>query len=244
MTSESTFAHSPDYGARNLIRSALWGSLATYDRQTGFPYVSLISLASDTPGDPLFLISTLARHTQNLEFDSRAAILFSEASPGRDPLESGRVSVMGSALPASSEASRVRFMARHPETAEYAIFTDFALWTLTPELGHYVGGFGRIHTLPGAELRLKGPELADFATGQTECLEQINRRAELLEQIASVRLGAAAVGAPGRSWRAVGVDPEGCDLLLDKKVLRLNFTVRVKNIAELPHLLERMADEC
>jgi hypothetical protein len=44
------------------------------DTPSGAPYASLITLATDLGGSPIFLISTLARHTRNLANDPRAAI--------------------------------------------------------------------------------------------------------------------------------------------------------------------------
>jgi heme iron utilization protein len=237
MTAESTFAHSCGRDARILMRRARWASLATFDRQTGFPYVSLIAVAADVSGDPLFLISTLARHTQNLEFDARASILFSAANAA-DPLDAGRVSVMGRASVNAGKTARSRFLARHNETTGYAGFADFALWSLTPELGHYVGGFGRIHTLPEAELRLQGGEAEAFAAGHAQCLAQLNTRPELIERLAVARFGAMA-----GPWIVCGVDPEGCDFVLHGETLRLDFNNRLNNLSELSVLLEQLAEQ-
>ena len=248
MTAESTFTHSCGKDARILMRCALWASLATFDRQTGYPYVSLIAVATDVSGDPLFLISTLARHTQNLEFDARASILFCATGAGPDPLDAGRVSVMGRASVTGDGACRerrlARFMARHPETAEYAVFSDFALWTLTPELGHYVGGFGRIHSVPAWELRLEGPDVDAFASGQALCVQALNERPLLVERLAAEQLEMERrpilTGSAGnRSSRASGVDPEGCDLVHDGQAVRIDFSNRVQNLAELSVLLEK-----
>ena len=60
--------------ARKLIRQSIKASLATLDTPSGAPYASLITLATDLGGSPIFLISTLARHTRNLANDPRAAI--------------------------------------------------------------------------------------------------------------------------------------------------------------------------
>jgi heme iron utilization protein len=246
MTAESTFAHSCGRDARILMRCALWASLATFDRQTGYPYVSLIAVATDVSGDPLFLISTLARHTQNLEFDSRVSILFSAMGAGPDPLDAGRVSVMGRASVTEDGASRQRFMARHPETAEYAVFNDFALWKLTPELGHYVGGFGRIHSVPASELRLEGPDVDAFAFGQALCVRAFNERPSLVDRLVTEQLemeqqAGSRESAGLRASRASGVDPEGCDFIRDRQAVRVDFSSRMQNIAELSTLLEKLA---
>jgi putative heme iron utilization protein len=248
MTAESTFAHSCGKDARILMRCALWASLATFDRQTGYPYVSLIAVATNVSGDPLFLISTLARHTQNLEFDARASILFSATGTRPDPvdpMDSGRVSVMGRAGVTEDSACRERFLARHPETAEYAVFSDFALWKLTPELGHYVGGFGRIHSVPASELRLEGPDVDAFAAGQALCVKDFNERPSLMERLVTEQLdmeGAPEYGASGcGASRASGIDPEGCDFIRDRQAIRLDFGDRMQNLAELSVLLEKLA---
>jgi len=61
--------------ARSLVRRSTKGSLATLDAPSRAPYASLITLATEADGSPVFLISTLARHTRNLAADPRAAIL-------------------------------------------------------------------------------------------------------------------------------------------------------------------------
>jgi heme iron utilization protein len=63
--------------ARALLRRAFKGSLATIDRSNGYPYGSLITVATDPPA-PTMLISNLARHTANLAEDPRASIMLDE----------------------------------------------------------------------------------------------------------------------------------------------------------------------
>jgi len=55
-----------------LLRGRGIGSLATLEPATGHPYASLITVATETDGSPIFLISKLAWHTRNLEADPRA----------------------------------------------------------------------------------------------------------------------------------------------------------------------------
>src|SRR5688572_10484038 len=130
---------------RSLMYESRLASLATLESGTHHPYASLIAVASDTDGAPVFLISKLALHTRNLEGDPRTTVLLAAPAGGRgDPLNSGRVSLMGSAAPADDPRIRSGFLARHPEAAGYAGFADFRFWRLQPERAHYVGGFGRI----------------------------------------------------------------------------------------------------
>ena len=58
--------------ARGLLRRAFKGSLATIDRNNGYPYASLITVGTDVSGAPTMLISNLARHTANLANNPRA----------------------------------------------------------------------------------------------------------------------------------------------------------------------------
>ena len=62
----------PSYGerARTLVHLGLTGALSTLSRkQPGHPFGSLMPYAPDERGRPIFLISRMAMHTQNLETD-------------------------------------------------------------------------------------------------------------------------------------------------------------------------------
>ena len=59
--------------ARGLIRSSPVAALATVEIETSCPYASLITVATETDGSPIILISKLAWHTRNLEADPRAS---------------------------------------------------------------------------------------------------------------------------------------------------------------------------
>ena len=205
--------------ARALLRSSAIGCLATLQKQGGSPYASLITIATDADGAPLFLISTLAWHTQNLLNDSRASILVSEAAASGDPLDVGRVSLIGLAEKTDAPAARRRFLARHPSASRYAGFADFAFWRLRVETAHYVGGFGRIATIPGEELLLGGDEAQLWDAGSGEALGELNgRHGDLIERIA-----VAHRPGLGGAWRIAACDPLGCDMVLGAASLRIAF---------------------
>ena len=103
--------------ARALVRRALKASLATIAAGSGYPYASLITVATEASGAPVFLISTLAQHTKNLSLDPRASILFDGTGAAGDPLQGARVTLYGKAEKTGEEAARRRFLARHPEAA-------------------------------------------------------------------------------------------------------------------------------
>jgi heme iron utilization protein len=137
-----------------LMSGAATAALGTLDAATGFPYVSFVTVALDTDGSPLLLISKLARHTRNLEADPRASLLFTGgAAAAGDPLASARVTVLGHLAPASSATARARFLARHRDAEMYASFTDFRFFALSIDTAHLIGGFGRIVEVAGADVR-------------------------------------------------------------------------------------------
>ena len=204
--------------ARALLRQRTVGALATAEAGTNHPYASLITVATDTDASPIFLISRLALHTRNLVADPRASILFAaEAGPG-DPLNLGRVSVIGRAEPTDNARVRSRFLARHPSAALYADFADFAFWRLHIERAHFVGGFGRIETLAAPEL-LVDPDIArDWDARIDSAIEAVNAaQSPLIAQLAE------GVAAPDAIWRIAACDPDGCDLLCGEETHRLGF---------------------
>src|SRR5580700_5352671 len=92
----------PTYGerARTLVYLGRVGTLSTHSRKLpGFPFGSVMPYALDERGRPIFLISTMAMHTQNMLADSHASLLVTQPEAGGDPLGASRVTVMGDVLP-------------------------------------------------------------------------------------------------------------------------------------------------
>ncbi|ODA67765.1 Pyridoxamine 5'-phosphate oxidase [Methyloligella halotolerans] len=205
--------------ARSLLRRALKGALATMDAETGGPYASLVTLATDPQGCPTFLISTLARHTKNLVANPRASVLIDGTDGLGNPLEGARVSIQGVAEPVDEELVAKRFVARHASSAGYAGFNDFGFWRLVPKGAHYIGGFGRILDFSPDELLTDTHNLKALFDSEEGIISHMNEdHADAIELYATQLLGAE----PGH-WRMVSCDSEGCDLQLEGKVIRLPF---------------------
>ena len=82
--------------ARTLVHRARTGTLATLSRRhPGHPFASLMPYALDETGRPIFLISSMAIHTQNLAGDPRASLFVAEPDWSGDPLAAGRITLMG-----------------------------------------------------------------------------------------------------------------------------------------------------
>lgn len=225
--------------ARALIRRAFKGSMATFDASTGFPYASLVTLATDAAGALTLLISNLARHTANLAKDPRASILVDETGALADPLQGARVTVYGRVARTADEGVRRRFLARHPEAAFYAEFPDFAFFRLLVEGAHYIGGFGRIYDLAPAELLLDIDQAASLVEAEPDIIAHMNEdHADAVELYAT----ALADGEPGH-WLMTGIDPEGADIMLDGAARRILFAEAVNTPAEARKELVRLAAE-
>ncbi len=139
----------PGRRVRNLVRETSRAGLATLlaDEASPAPYVSLVLVALDHDASPLLLLSDLADHTKNLHRDPRAALLFDGTGGWRDPLAGPRASLLGQIQAWDGERLKARFLARHPNAAVYAGFTDFHLYRMAVERAHLVAGFGEIHWL-------------------------------------------------------------------------------------------------
>jgi putative heme iron utilization protein len=103
--------------ARTLVYISRIGSLSTLSRkQPGFPFGSVMPYGLDEHGRPIFLISTMAMHTQNLQADPRASLLITQADAGSDPLGASRVTLVGNVLPipeAEVAEARQLYLARY-----------------------------------------------------------------------------------------------------------------------------------
>ena len=132
--------------ARTLMHSGRIGSLSTISRkQPGFPFGSLMPYGLDNQGRPIFLISTMAMHTQNLQADPRASLFVTEPDASGDPLGSSRVTLIGSALripePELADA-RAAYLTGYPDSKYWVDFEDFFFYRLDVIDVYYVGGFG------------------------------------------------------------------------------------------------------
>jgi hypothetical protein len=233
----------PDFDAvgtaKILLRSIRAGALATLGRGRagGFPFASLVTVATDHDGSPLLLMSRLSAHTQNLERDSRASILLAQGGKG-DPLAHPRLTVIGRAERTADERVARRFLARHPKAELYAGFGDFSFWRLTVATAHLNGGFARARELTAAEVLtdlVGAEELLEVEASAVEHMNQDHREALALyaERLA---------GAPKAAWRATGLDPEGLDLMAGDRAVRVPFGRRVTGAGELRRLVKEMAD--
>ncbi len=207
---ETTYAER----ARTLAYLGRAGTLCTLSvKHPGHPFGSVMPYALDAQGRPLFLISTMAMHTQNLQADPRASLLVTQPGWAHDPLAAGRVTLMGAAWPLSGNAAaeaREAYLARHPNAGYWVDFEDFGFHRLEVADVYFVGGFAAMDWVSAEEYLAARPDpLTDAAAG---IIEHMNRdHPDALVAFARVLAGAEADEAV-----MVAVD-------------RLGFKLRVKS---------------
>jgi putative heme iron utilization protein len=137
---------------RTLMSLTSTATLSTVSRKhAGFPFGSLMPFALDAAGRPIFLISSMAMHTQNLMGDPRCS------------LDATRVP--------EAEIGSVRetYLARHENSRYWVDFNDFSFFRLQPIDVYYVGGFGVMGWVDAGEYERATPDpLAGAATGILE----------------------------------------------------------------------------
>jgi putative heme iron utilization protein len=222
---------------KRLLRVIRAGALATLGEEAGFPFASLVTVATDLDGSPLFLMSRLAAHTRNLDQDGRASVLLVEGGKG-DPLAHPRLTVTGVVRRASEVRIRSRFLARHPKAKLYADFADFSFWRMEVVGAHLNGGFARAMSLTPWQILadLSGAEgLIEAEEGAVTHMNEVHRDA----------LGLYATKlaeAPPGDWRTTGVDPEGIDLAAGDLTARVEFDRRVDTPGDLRKILRELAE--
>ncbi len=224
--------------AKQLLRTIRAGALATLDPDSGFPFASLVTVATDCDGSPLLLMSGLAAHTANLDRDPRASILLAQGGKG-DPLAHPRLTVLGPVARTAEPRIRGRFLARHPKAKLYADFGDFAFWRMEMTAGHLNGGFARAMTLSGEQLRTDLAGADDLVDLEESAVGHMNEDHRDALSLYATRLA----GAPAAEWRATGIDPEGIDLAAGDLTARVDFERRVASGGELRKLLHEMAQK-
>jgi heme iron utilization protein len=131
---------------RTLLSLTSVATLSTISRKhAGYPFGSLMPFALDPSGRPIFLISNMAMHTQNLKSDSRCSLFVGQAGADGDALGAARATLIGNAEPVPEDdvaGVRERYLTRHENSRYWVDFPDFSFFRLQPVDIYYVGGFG------------------------------------------------------------------------------------------------------
>ncbi len=212
---------------RALVRATPSAALATLSAD-GFPLATLTSVATDSDGAPLILVSRLSGHTTNLLADPRCSLLFARTGKG-DPLAHPRLSLSGEAkvLERDSEAgrrARTRFLARQPKAALYVDFPDFLFLRVEPRGASLNGGFGKAYELTPADLLTSIGGAEALIEAEPGILAHMNEDHADTLALFAVKLGRREEAG----WRMVSVDPEGFEIAAAGELVRLGFEARAE----------------
>lgn len=138
----------------------------------------------DADGRPIFLISTMAMHTQNLQGDSRASLLVTQADGSDDPLGASRVTLIGNVTkipPGEIADARVLYLKRYENSKYWVDFEDFSFYRMDVLDVYYVGGFGVMGWVVASEYDHAQPDpLADSASAIIEHMNADHKDAMIL----------------------------------------------------------------
>lgn len=227
--------------ARTLADLGRIGTLATHSRkQPGFPFGSVMPYGADQHGRPVFFISTMAMHTQNLKADPRASLLIAQAD-AEDPLAAARVTLVGEARPvpeAETGAARELYLARYENARYWVEFNDFQFYRLAPVDVYFIGGFGVMGWVTAEEYTAaEADPLAASAPGILRHMNEDHR--ESLAQLAR------AAGEPEAEQATMtAIDRLGFHLRLRSgervHALRVAFPREARSTAEVRTVLVEM----
>ena len=219
------------------------GTLSTHSRKAaGFPFGSVAPYGLQASGNPTFLISTMAMHTQNLVADGRASLLVMQPGWTEDPLAGARVSLIGQVTPLpAADAAPVReeYLARHDNAKYWVDFDDFGFYRMEVVDLYYVAGFGAMGWVDAADYRGAASDpLVDSAPGILTHMNADHRDA--LKLYCRVFAGVEADDATMTAVDRLGfrVRAQTGDRL---QGLRINFAREVRTSAEARTVLVEMA---
>jgi hypothetical protein len=222
--------------SKRLLRVTRSGALAAVEAD-GAPFASLVNVATDVDGAPILLVSGLSRHTRLIAADPRVSLLLAQAGKG-DPLAHPRLTLMGRLARTEDARARRRFLARHPKSALYADFPDFAFLRMEIVKAHLNGGFARAAELEAGHVLTPIVGAQALIEIEEDALAHMN--ADHPEAVAAY---AALAKAGEGTWRLSGIDPEGVDLASGDKSARLPFPERVTDAAQLRRILAALAQQ-
>jgi heme iron utilization protein len=198
----------------------------------------------DANGRPIFLISTMAMHTQNLQADPRASLLVTQPDASGDPLGASRVTLVGNvqSVPVSETAeTRTLYLERYANSKYWVDFEDFSFYRMDVLDVYYVGGFGVMGWVQASDYGQARPDpLADSAGAILEHMNADHKDALVL-------LARAFAGIDSQETAMTAVDRLGFHVRLKTlegmKGTRIGFLREVGNPVEARKVLVEMVQQ-
>ncbi len=224
---------------KTLMATRSVGTLSTVSAKVaGYPFGSLMPYALDAVGRPVFLVSTMAMHTQNLKRDGRASLFVEQPSADGDALGAARGTLVGDVAPVPSEEVRELYLARHENSRYWVDFADFGFFRMEPVDAYYVGGFGVMGWVADGEYAgAQVDPLADAAGGIMAHMnaDHANSMVLLAGRFAGITATAAAMTSVDRLGFTLRLKTED-----GMKGKRINFLREVRSAEETRSVLVEM----
>lgn len=224
--------------ARRFLRAAHNGILSTHSaRLPGYPFGSVAPFVLDHAGHPLILISTIAEHTKNIQADPHVSLIAFDPA-GTDIQAGARLTLVGDAEPAAKDdLLRARYLRYFPQAEQYFDMHDFQFYRITVQQARYIGGFGKIHWLPAADLMPPASSLAEQEPG---ILAHMN--ADHLENLRAYCRHVHDV-QPEQA-EMIGIDTDGFDVRADGALRRFTFDAPITDALQARTALVALAQAC
>jgi putative heme iron utilization protein len=150
----------------------------------------MMPYAADGEGRPVFFISSMAMHTQNLVENPRSSLLITQPEVASDPLGASRVTILGKSTHVTAEDVRDLYLLRHENAKFWQDYSDFAYYRLEVAGVYFIGGFGVMGWVSAEDYTTAQPDpLTEAAPGII--LHMNADHAEALKQIAGHYAGEA-----------------------------------------------------
>jgi hypothetical protein len=200
--------------------------------------------AVDDHGRPIFLISTMAMHTQNLRADARASLLVTQIDSAGDVLGASRVTLVGDVRPIEEPEvadARKLYLSSYENSKYWVDFDDFSFYRMKVVDVYYVGGFGVMGWVDSSEYDLAKPDpLCDAAAGIVEHMNIAHKDALLT-------LARVFAGIEAQDLQMISVDRLGFHVRAKTKDgmrgVRIAFSREVRDSGETRKVMVEMVQQ-
>ncbi|BBJ22883.1 HugZ family pyridoxamine 5'-phosphate oxidase [Candidatus Nitrotoga sp. AM1P] len=221
--------------ARQMLRAHRYGALCTLSKKfDGHPFGSITPYLVDHDGSLLILISTLAEHTKNIQYDPRVSLItHNQDSPHIQT--QGRITVVGAAqIITDTDKAGTRYLRYFPEAQTYFNMHDFSIYRIMPQSLRYIGGFGKIHWIeansylvpPYPLIQQENNVISHMNTDHRDTMRHYCQHFHKIEVLHAEMLG---------------IDCDGFDVRADEKILRFDFPEMVFDAQQARHALIAMS---
>ncbi|MCK5893374.1 MAG: DUF2470 domain-containing protein [Endozoicomonadaceae bacterium] len=222
--------------ARALLLSEYQGVLSTLSvSMSGYPFGSVAPYCLNADGQLVILISRIAQHTCNISQNSKVSLTIIQSDV--DDIQAGsRLTWVGDAEAIEDALAAERYYRFFPQSCHYHKTHDFEFYRIKLVRARFIGGFSEIYWVDPDALLCANPFAEEVEKG---VLEQMNDD----DQAAVIQycMKADEIIPEGVEVKMVGVDSEGCHLLLGERVVRIPFEAPVYTRDDLRNTLIAMA---